>query len=44
MIVMLVVIGVAVWFMWDRVAQVQRDMDALKRKLGVIEPPSPGAP
>jgi HAMP domain-containing protein len=32
-IVMLIVIGVAVWFMWDRLAQLQRDVEALKHKL-----------
>lgn len=37
---MLVVIGVLVWFMWDRVGQMQRDIDALKRKLGVFDPPT----
>jgi hypothetical protein len=43
-IVMLVVIGVAVWFMWDRIAQLQRDVDALKRKLGVSDtPPGDGS-
>ncbi|MFT3728755.1 MAG: hypothetical protein QM759_13105 [Terricaulis sp.] len=38
-LVLLVVIGVAVWFMWDRMAQLQRDVDALKKKLGVYDAP-----
>ena len=33
-IVMLVVIGVALWTILDRIAQLQRDLDALKRKAG----------
>lgn len=32
-IVMLVAIGVGVWSIWDRLGAVQRDLDALKRKL-----------
>lgn len=31
-LVLLVVLGVGVWTLLDRVAQVQRDVDALKRK------------
>lgn len=42
-IVMLVVIGVLVWSMLDRLAALQRDVDALKAKLGVVDPP-PVAP
>lgn len=38
-IVMLVVIGVLVWSMLDRLAVLQRDVDALKAKLGVVDPP-----
>ena len=34
-IVMLVALGVALWTLLDRVAQLQRDVDALKRKAGV---------
>lgn len=37
MIVMLVVLGVAVWTLLDRVSQMQRDLEALKRKLGADE-------
>jgi hypothetical protein len=32
-LVLLVVLGVGVWTLLDRVAQVQRDIDVLKRKL-----------
>lgn len=32
-IVMLVAIGVGVWSIWDRLGAVQRDVDALRRKL-----------
>ncbi len=32
-IVMLVAIGVIVWSMWDRLGALQRDLDAVKRKL-----------
>lgn len=32
-IVMLVAIGVGVWSVWDRLGAVQRDVDALRRKL-----------
>jgi hypothetical protein len=41
-IVLVVAIGVGVWSLWDRVGQLQRDVDTLKRKLGATEPPSPG--
>jgi hypothetical protein len=39
-LVLLVGMGVGLWFMFDRVVQMQRDIEALKHKLGVIEPPS----
>ena len=39
-IVLLVAIGVGVWTLFDRVRQLQRDVEALKRKLG--DPPSEG--
>ncbi|MBL8544277.1 MAG: hypothetical protein JNJ63_10775 [Hyphomonadaceae bacterium] len=32
-IVMLVAIGVGVWSIWDRLGAIQRDLEALKRKL-----------
>lgn len=41
-IVMVAVLGVAIWTLLDRVAQLQRDVEALKRKAGVIDPPSEG--
>ena len=40
-IVILVVIGVLVWTMLERLTTLQKDVDALKRKLGVIDPPAP---
>lgn len=36
-LVVLVVMGVGLWTVLDRLAQVQRDVDALKRRAGVIE-------
>lgn len=33
-IVLLVVMGVALWTALDRLAQMQRDLDAIKKKLG----------
>lgn len=41
-LVLLVAIGVGVWTLYDRVGQVQRDLEALKRKLGAGEPPKEG--
>lgn len=38
LIVMAVVIGVALWTVLDRLGQVQRDLDALKRKVAGEEP------
>lgn len=37
-IVLLVAMGVGLWTALDRLAQMQRDLDAIKRKLGG-EPP-----
>lgn len=34
-IVLVVALGVAVWTLLDRLAQVQRDLNAIKRKLGL---------
>lgn len=34
-IVLLVALGVAMWTVLDRLAQLQRDVDALKRRAGV---------
>lgn len=41
-IVILVVMGVLVWSMLDRLTTLQRDVDALKAKLGVVDPPKDG--
>jgi hypothetical protein len=38
-IVLLVALGVGVWTMFDRIVSMQRDIEALKRKLGVLDPP-----
>ncbi|HRK63825.1 MAG TPA: hypothetical protein PLN53_05475 [Terricaulis sp.] len=38
-IVLLVVVGVALWTALDRLTALQRDVDAIKRKLGSGEPP-----
>jgi len=40
-IVLLVVMAVGVWTMFDRIGQLQRDVDALKRKAGIVDAPSP---
>ncbi len=42
LIVLVVALGVGLWTLLDRIGQLQRDVDALKRKLGVDEPPSAG--
>jgi hypothetical protein len=39
-LVLLVGIGVGLWFMFDRVVQMQKDIEALKRKLAADDPPS----
>jgi hypothetical protein len=39
-IVLLVALGVGLWTMFDRVVAMQRDVEALKRKLGVQDPPA----
>jgi hypothetical protein len=39
-IVLVVAVGVGLWTVLDRLAQLQRDVDALKTK---IDPPPPGA-
>lgn len=42
-LVLLVALGVALWTVLDRLAQLQRDVDALKRHAGVQdEPPRDG--
>jgi hypothetical protein len=41
-IVLLVALGVGLWSVFDRLGQIERDMAALKRKLGVAdEAPAP---
>ena len=41
-IVLLVIVGVGLWTLLDRVGQLQRDVDALKRNAGLIDPPQGG--
>jgi len=41
-IVLVVALGVGLWTLLDRVGQLQRDVDALKRKAGVVDPPDQG--
>jgi len=44
-IVLLVALGVAVWTLLERVGELKRDVEALKRKLGAddVPPPPPEA-
>lgn len=39
-LVLLVALGVGLWSMFDRLGQLQRDLDAVKKKLDVADPPS----
>lgn len=41
-IVLVVAMGVGLWTMFDRIVQLQRDVDALKRKVGVSDRPDSG--
>jgi hypothetical protein len=41
-IVLVVLVGVGVWTLLDRVGQLQRDVEALKRRLGEESPPAQG--
>lgn len=41
-IVLLVAVGVGLWTVLDRVGQLQKDVDALKRRAGVDDGPSGG--
>jgi len=41
-IVLLVIVGVGLWTLLDRVGQLQRDVDALKRNAGLNDPPQGG--
>lgn len=43
-IVLLVALGVAVWTLLDRVAEVKRDVEALKKKLSAGDEEPPAAP
>lgn len=38
-LVLVVAMGVGLWTMFDRLTQIQRDLETLKRKLGIDEPP-----
>lgn len=38
-LVLVLGVGVGVWTLFDRLGQVQRDLDALKKKLGADDPP-----
>ncbi len=38
-LVLLVAVGVGVWTALDRLSSLQRDVEALKRKLDVSDPP-----
>ena len=39
-IVLVVAIGVGLWTLLDRVQQMQRDLEAIKRKIGAVDPPA----
>ena len=39
-IVLVVAVGVGLWTLLDRVTQLQRDVEALKRKLDAAPPPN----
>jgi hypothetical protein len=41
-IVMLVAVGVVLWNLWERIGQIQRDVEALKRRAGAMDPPAEG--
>lgn len=38
-IVMLVALGVGLWSLFDRIGQMQRDLEAIKRRLGASDTP-----
>ena len=40
-IVLLVAVGVGLWTLFDRLGQMQRDLETLKKRLGADEPPAP---
>jgi hypothetical protein len=39
-LVLLVVLGAALWTLLERVGQIQRDLDEVKRRLGAEAPPA----
>lgn len=39
-IVLLAALGAGLWTVYERLSQMQRDLDAVKRKLDVHEPPA----
>ncbi|MGQ0532154.1 MAG: hypothetical protein ACT4OF_05600 [Caulobacteraceae bacterium] len=39
-IVLLVAVGVGLWTALDRLGQLQRDVEALKRRVGADDPPT----
>lgn len=39
-LVLLVVAGAALWTLLERVSLIQRDLEAVKRRLGADEPPA----
>ena len=41
-LVLLVAIGVGLWTALDRIAQLQRDIEALKRRAGIEDPQERG--
>lgn len=41
-LVLLLGVGVGVWTLLDRINQLQREIESLKRKLGAIDPPETG--
>lgn len=43
LIVMVAVLGAAIWTLLDRVGQLQRDVEELRRKAGIVDTP-PDAP
>ena len=40
-IVLLVAMGVGLWSLFDRIGQLQRDVEALKRQAGIADSPTP---
>lgn len=40
-IVLLVAMGVGLWSLFDRIGQLQRDVESLKRQAGIADSPTP---